>query len=280
MARGDDMEIEIEVTLLEAAKGCKREIEIERHVPATTAGQRRAPEQTAELSGLWRAWSGRAPAGLLRHQHHLPSVSGQGQRDCRQVLDVSRLGRVPKKGTVNLTIPAGIDDGQKLRLSGQGDPSPSAGGEAGDLYVHIHVKADPRFVRDGDNLWVDAKLSFCDATLGCRLEVPTPDGLETVTVAPGTQPMSRHVLRGRGMPNVRGRGQGDLIVRFVVDVPPATSALSRGPRAPREAGAPHRPVAERDLPSERCQPRGSRRRRAGRRRREGAGTYRPNLAGP
>lgn len=221
VARGDDMEIEIEVTLLEAAKGCKREIELERHVPCDDCGGSGARSGTKPQS--CRACGGR---GQVAHQQGFFVISttcrqcqGKGSVIVDKCSTCRGSARVPKKGTVNLTIPAGIDDGQKLRLSGQGDPSPSAGGEAGDLYVHIHVKADPRFVRDGDNLWVDAKLSFCDATLGCRLEVPTPDGLETVTVAPGTQPMSRHVLRGRGMPNVRGRGQGDLIVRFVVDVP-------------------------------------------------------------
>lgn len=221
--RGDDMEIEVEITLLEAAKGCRRDIDIERHVPCDDCSGSGAKSGTSPQR--CRACGGR---GQVAHQQGFFVISttcrqcqGKGSVIVDKCPTCRGSARMPKKGTVNLTIPAGIDDGQKLRLSGQGDPSPTAGGESGDLYVHIHVTADPRFVRDGDNLWVDAKLSFTDAALGCRMEVPTPDGLETIAVPEGTQPMSRHVLRGRGMPNVRGRGQGDLIVRFVVQVPPA-----------------------------------------------------------
>lgn len=219
--RGDDMETEIEITLLEAAKGCRRELEIERHVPCEDCSGSGARSGTQPQR--CRACGGR---GQVAHQQGFFVISttcrpcqGKGTVIVDKCPTCKGSARVPKKGTVNLTIPAGIDDGQKLRLSNQGDPSPTAGGESGDLYVHIHVAADPRFVRDGDNLWVDAKLSFADAVLGCRIDVPTPDGPETIQVPTGTQPMSRHVLRGRGMPNVRGRGQGDLIVRFVIQVP-------------------------------------------------------------
>jgi len=238
--RGDDMEIELEITLLDAAKGCRREIEIERHIACDdcSGSGARAGTQPQRC----RACGGR---GQVAHQQGFFVISttcrpcqGKGTVIVDKCNTCKGSGRVPKKGMVNLTIPAGIDDGQKLRLSNQGDPSPAPGGESGDLYVHIHVAADPRFVRDGDNLWVDGKLSFADAVLGCRLEVPTPEGPETINVAAGTQPMSRHVLRGRGMPNVRGRGQGDLIVRFVVQVP-QPQELSTEARELIEKLAPH-----------------------------------------
>ena len=128
---------------------------------------------------------------------------------------------------MTVTVPAGIDDGQKLRLTYQGDPPPTAGGEAGDLYVHIRVRPDPRFVRDGDNLWVDVPLSFAEAALGTSVQVPTIDGVETIEVTPGTQPMTKQVLPGKGMPNVRGRGRGDLIVRLLVHVPKTLNAEAR-----------------------------------------------------
>ena len=91
----------------------------------------------------------------------------------------------------------------------------------------IRVQADPRFVRDGDDLWTDIPLTFTEAALGTRVEVPTPDGSRTIDVAPGTQPLSKQVLPGRGMPNVRGRGRGNLVVRFVVLVPKELSSEAR-----------------------------------------------------
>ena len=242
--RGDDMEIELEITLLDAAKGCRREIEIERHIACDDCSGSGAKAGTQPQR--CRACGGR---GQVAHQQGFFVISttcrpcqGKGTVIVDKCNTCKGSGRVPKKGMVNLTIPAGIDDGQKLRLSNQGDPSPAPGGESGDLYVHIHVAADPRFVRDGDNLWVDGKLSFADAVLGCRLEVPTPEGPETINVAAGTQPMSRHVLRGRGMPNVRGRGQGDLIVRFIVQVP-QPQELSTEARELIEKLAPHIAIA-------------------------------------
>ena len=242
--RGDDMEIELEITLLDAAKGCRREIEIERHIACDDCSGSGAKAGTQPQR--CRACGGR---GQVAHQQGFFVISttcrpcqGKGTVIVDKCNTCKGSGRVPKKGMVNLTIPAGIDDGQKLRLSNQGDPCPAPGGESGDLYVHIHVAADPRFVRDGDNLWVDGKLSFADAVLGCRLEVPTPEGPETINVAAGTQPMSRHVLRGRGMPNVRGRGQGDLIVRFIVQVP-QPQELSTEARELIEKLAPHIAIA-------------------------------------
>lgn len=238
--RGDDMEIEVEISFMEAAKGCRREIEIERHVgceDCSGSGARAGtqPQRCKQCGGR----------GQVAHQQGFFVISttcracgGKGTVITDKCPTCRGSARVPKKGTVNVTIPAGIDDGQKLRLSHQADPSPTPGGEPGDLYVHIHVASDPRFVRDGDNLWVDAKISFVDATLGCRLEVPTPDGPETINVAPGTQPMTRQVLRGRGMPNVRGRGQGDLIVRMIVHVPQPQDLSTEG-KSLLEQLAPH-----------------------------------------
>ena len=91
----------------------------------------------------------------------------------------------------------------------------------------IRVQPDSRFVRDGDDLWTDVLLTFAEAALGTRVEVPTPEGSEHIEVAPGTQPLSKQVLSGRGMPNVRGRGRGNLIVRFVVLVPKELSSEAR-----------------------------------------------------
>lgn len=219
--RGDDLEIEVEIPFMDAAKGCKREIEVERNILCEECNGSGARPGTQPQR--CRTCQGR---GQVAHQQGFFVISttcrqcsGKGTIITEKCSTCRGTTRVPKKGVVSITIPAGIDDGQKLRLGYQGDPAPGPDGEPGDLYVHVRVQPDPRFVRDGDNLWVDAKLTFVEATLGTRLQVPTPDGPEVIDVPPGTQPMTRHVLPSRGMPNVRGRGRGDLIVRFVVLVP-------------------------------------------------------------
>lgn len=236
--RGDDLEVEMEITFMEAAKGVKREIEIERHTACETCSGSGAKPGTQP-----QRCKGCQGRGQVAHQQGFfvisttcPQCRGAGTTIAEKCPSCRGAAQVAKKATVNVTIPAGIDDGQRLRLSYQGDPCTQSGGEPGDLYVHVRVAADSRFVRDGDNLWVDLPVSFAQATLGARLEVPTPDGPETIEIAPGTQPMTKQVLSGRGMPNVRGRGRGDLIARVLVQVP---RNLSPEARELVEALAPH-----------------------------------------
>lgn len=236
--RGDDLEVEMEITFMEAAKGVKREIEIERHTACETCSGSGAKPGTQP-----QRCKGCQGRGQVAHQQGFfvisttcPQCRGAGTTIAEKCPSCRGAAQVAKKATVNVTIPAGIDDGQRLRLSYQGDPCTQSGGEPGDLYVHVRVAADSRFVRDGDNLWVDLPVSFAQAALGARLEVPTPDGPETIEIAPGTQPMTKQVLSGRGMPNVRGRGRGDLIARVLVQVP---RNLSPEARELVEALAPH-----------------------------------------
>jgi len=227
--RGDDLEVEMEITFMEAAKGVKREIEIERHTACETCSGTGAKPGTQP-----QRCKGCQGRGQVAHQQGFfvisttcPQCRGAGTTIAEKCPTCRGAAQVAKKATVHVTIPAGIDDGQRLRLSHQGDPCTQSGGEPGDLYVHVRVAADSRFVRDGDNLWVDLPVTFAQATLGARLEVPTPDGPETIEIAPGTQPMTKQVLGGRGMPNVRGRGRGDLIARILVQVPRNLSAEGR-----------------------------------------------------
>ncbi len=236
--RGDDLEVEMEISFMDAAKGVKRELEIERHTACETCSGSGAKPGTQP-----QRCKGCQGRGQVAHQQGFfvisttcPQCRGAGTTIAEKCPTCRGAAQVAKKAVVNVTIPAGIDDGQRLRLSYQGDPCTAQGGEPGDLYVHVRVQADPRFVRDGDNLWVDVPVSFAQATLGARLEVPTPDGPETIEIAPGTQPMTKQVLSGRGMPNVRGRGRGDLIARILVHVPRNLPAEAR---ALVESLAPH-----------------------------------------
>jgi molecular chaperone DnaJ len=112
----------------------------------------------------------------------------------------------------------GIDEGTQLRLRGEGEMAANDG-EPGDLYVVVHVKQNPQFMREGDNLWHIAFINYPQAALGAEISIPTLDGPTTIKIHPGTQPGETLTLRGKGMPRFRGYGRGDLLVRIGVSVP-------------------------------------------------------------
>jgi len=128
--------------------------------------------------------------------------------------------------TITVNVPAGIDEGQTLRVPGKGMAGPNSG-PPGHLYVTFHVEQDERFERDGDDLYTEVPLTFAQAALGARVQVPTLDDAVELDVPSGTQPGTIRVLRGRGMPNVHGRGVGDLAVRLTVSVPKKLNAEQR-----------------------------------------------------
>jgi molecular chaperone DnaJ len=133
-------------------------------------------------------------------------------RDCRGD------GRVRASRSIDVEVPGGVDDGQRLRLSGRGPAAPR-GGIAGDLYVTVRVAPDPRFERMGDDLLHVREIAFTQAALGSSIEVETLEGAEELVVPAGTQPGHVFRLKGRGVPALRGRGRGDLLVRVDVAVP-------------------------------------------------------------
>ena len=129
--------------------------------------------------------------------------------------------RVKKR--VSVTIPAGIDDGQAVSLRGQGNAGTN-GGPAGDLLVGIHVKPSPQFQREGTTVLYEQPVSFYQAAMGAELEIPTIDGKVKWTLPAGTQPGTTFRLRGRGIPELRGRGRGDQYVTVRVQVPTSLTA--------------------------------------------------------
>jgi len=127
-------------------------------------------------------------------------------------------GRTVVEKTYQVDVPPGVDTGSTLRLTGRGAVGPRGGG-AGDLYVHLRVSGHDRYARDGDDLVTDVPISIAQAALGTRFTLPTLDGDEELVIPAGTQPGREFVLRGRGVPRLRGRGRGDVRVRIVVEVP-------------------------------------------------------------
>jgi molecular chaperone DnaJ len=125
---------------------------------------------------------------------------------------------VVEERSLDLEIPPGIHDGQRIRLTGEGHAG-APGGRAGDAYILVHVRPDPRFVREGDDVFSTVDLTVTQAALGAELTVPTLDGDVTLTFEPGTQPGEVRMLRGRGMPVLQGHGRGDHRVLINVSVP-------------------------------------------------------------
>jgi molecular chaperone DnaJ len=132
-------------------------------------------------------------------------------------------GRTIEERSYTVDIPAGVDTGSTLRLSGRGAAGPR-GGAHGDLYVHVRVQPHDRFVRDGVDLRCDVPISFTQASLGAHLEFETLDGDEDLVIPRGTATGTEFRLRGRGVPHLERRGRGDLIVRVFVDVPTDVTA--------------------------------------------------------
>jgi len=144
--------------------------------------------------------------------------AGTGRRILSQCRDCRGDGRVLAERMIEVEVPAGVDDGQRLRLTGRGSAAPR-GGQSGDLYVTVRVRKHADFERHGDDLVHVQRVSIAQAALGAVLTVPTLEGAHELTVPPGTQPGHMFRVKGEGVPSLRGRGRGDLLVRVDVEVP-------------------------------------------------------------
>jgi molecular chaperone DnaJ len=217
---GQDLEAEVELTLLEAARGATKEVRVQRQAPCDTcggsgAGEGSTPETCPQCRGRGQVVHAQ---GFLMITTTCPRCRGAGRiiRKPCGTCEGSGVGAVEDR--LQVTIPGGVENGSTLRLSGRGEAGPR-GGRPGHLYVHVRVADDPRFERDGADLHTEVSLSFPQAALGTRVKVPTLDGEQELDVARGTQPGETAILRGLGLPHLRERGQGDLVVHFRVVVP-------------------------------------------------------------
>lgn len=148
-----------------------------------------------------------------------PQCRGRGKMVTEPCTSCAGQGRIKKKEQLTIKIPAGIDSGMRLRIGGQGDAG-EGGGPPGDLYVYITVEPHPVFVREGDDILLELPLSFSEAALGCTKELPTPrHGATRIVIPEGTQSEKVFRIRGKGMRNVHGQGEGDLIIKVVLETP-------------------------------------------------------------
>lgn len=156
------------------------------------------------------------PFGRIVNRRACHHCNGKGKIVREKCGTCHGAGRINKNKKINLKIPAGVDDGQQLRVSGQGEPGFN-GGPAGDLYVVFHVRPHEFFERDGDDIYCEMPLTFAQAALGDEIEVPTLHGKVKLKIPAGTQTGTKFRLKAKGVPNVRGYGQGDqhIIVRII-----------------------------------------------------------------
>jgi len=218
--RGDDLRYNLEITLEEAALGCEKEISVTKLDKCDTCDG-----SGAEAGSKLRTCStcgGRGQVltsrGIFSIAQTCPHCKGQGrllEKPCKSCHGEGKRQRASK---IKLRIPAGVEGGSRLRSQGNGEAG-FRGGPAGDLYVFLGVKEHEIFARDGDDLLCEVPVSFVQATLGAEIEVPTLEGRATVKIPPGTQPGTLLRLKGRGIKNLQGYGQGDLRVRVQVEVP-------------------------------------------------------------
>jgi molecular chaperone DnaJ len=223
-ARGADILAEVELTLEEAAVGAEREVEVETLIECVVCSGSGAapgtfPSRCPDCGGSGEVRHARQTVfGNMITATTCPRCRGNGQIIEDPCPECSGHGRIRTTDMLTVQIPAGVDDGAQLRVSGRGQAG-MRGGRSGDLYVEIRVAPHAVFRRVGDDLGCEVSVPMTVAALGGEVEVPTLDGPEAVEVVPGTQSGEVIRLRGRGMPRVRRGGKGELVALLKVETP-------------------------------------------------------------
>ena len=228
-SRGSDTEVEVEVTLREAASGVEREVKVQTVKECSVCGGvgGTSTRQCGTCGGMGAVRSVRESFfGQMVSTQTCPTCSGSGRIIEVLCENCQGSGRVAELATHSIRIPAGIEDGMRIRVAGAGNIG-ERGTPSGDLYIRVRVGEDPELIRDGDDLIHRMRINFVEASLGTEVEVPTLEGTTEVRIEPGTQPGATLTLRGEGMPRLKRRGRGDLKVLVDVMVPTRLSAEQR-----------------------------------------------------
>ena len=218
--RGDDLRYDMQITLEEAALGCEKEISVTKpdqceHFHGAGAEPGSKTRTCGTCGGRGQVLTAR---GIFSIAQTCPHCKGAGRILEKPCKTCSGSGTHERTSKIKLRIPAGVESNSRLRSAGNGEAG-ARGGPAGDLYVFLQVKAHEIFHREADDLLCEGPVSFIQATLGAEIEVPTLQGKATVKIPAGTQPGTLLRLKGRGVKNLQGHGQGDLHVRVQVEVP-------------------------------------------------------------
>ncbi len=219
-SRGRDLALEVEIGLEEAAAGVEREIKLSRAetCPVCKGSKRKPGTTAASCPTCGGRGQVRFQQGFFTMARTCPQCRGGGEINASPCESCQGKGHVKEKRTLKVRIPAGVDDGSRLRLVGEGEAG-DQGMPAGDLYVVTRVRKHPFFEREGNDLACEITLTFTQAALGARIEIPTLEGNEVLKVAAGTQPGEIIRLKGKGVQDVSGRRKGDLFVKVLVKTP-------------------------------------------------------------
>ena len=230
--RGDSLRTSVTISFEEAAFGCEKEISLSRLESCESChGTGCAPGTTAEVCPDCRG------SGTVRVQQRMGGMAFTSSAPCTRCRGTGKIihqpckscggaGNVKKQRKISVSIPQGINDKQAVSLRGQGSAGAN-GGPAGDLIVEVRVKPHAYFQREGTSVLYECPVSFYQAALGAELEIPTIDGKVKYTLPAGTQPGTTFRLRGKGIPELRGRGRGDQYVTVQVKVPTSLNNQQR-----------------------------------------------------
>jgi molecular chaperone DnaJ len=220
--RGSDLRAELELTLKEAAFGLERELKVPRTEDCGTCGGSGAaagskPAVCSACNGAGQVqYAQNTPFGRIVQSHPCDRCRGTGKMIEKPCPTCRGTGQMRKTRSIKVKVPPGVDNGSRLRVSGEGEAG-TRGGPRGDLYVYVHVKPHKVFKREGDDLICEMPISFAQAALGDELDVPTLEGGAKLKIPEGTQSGTIFRMKGKGVPNVSGYGRGDqhVLVKLV-----------------------------------------------------------------
>jgi molecular chaperone DnaJ len=248
--RGADLRYNLEITLEQAANGFDTTIRVPSWDKCDTCHGSGAKPGTQPVTCTTCAGHGqvRMQQGFFSIQQTCPKCHGSGKMIPEPCPSCSGAGRIKRNKTLEVKIPAGIDNGMRIRSTGNGEPGTN-GGPSGDLYVEIHIKPHAVFQREGDDLHCEMPISFSKAALGGEIEVPTLTGKVSFTVPEGTQTGKTFRLKGKGVKGVRSGYAGDLFCHVVVETPVKLTdkqkdLLREFERSTNEGGAKHSPQSK------------------------------------
>jgi len=218
--RGPSLRCDITIEFNDVAEGTQKVISLVRNEPCPTCGGSGTRPGTSPITCPYCRGYGEVQQsqGFFTMRTTCPKCRGNGQIIQDPCTDCRGAGRRPTPVEIQVRIPAGIQDGTRLRIAAQGELGDN-GAPRGDLYCDIHVTPHPFFERHGDDILCEVPISFPQAALGAEIEVPTLDGKKTIQVPPGTQSSDLITIPGGGFPNVRGYGRGDEHVRLIIETP-------------------------------------------------------------
>ncbi len=231
-SRGRDIQVDVELDFKEAAFGVEKELSLRKQSACEVCGGSGAEpgsklETCATCGGQGQVMQNqRTFLGNIQTEATCPTCQGRGKNSSKKCKHCSGQGVVQKTATVKVKIPAGIDNGQSIRLTAHGEAAPH-GGKSGDLYVQVHVRPSKIFKRDGFDVYVENDISYTKAVLGGTITTETIDGSVEVRIPEGTESGQLIRLSGKGIPEVNGRGRGDHYVRVKIKIPKKVNIQTR-----------------------------------------------------